>query len=242
MEDFSRRKYKYLELRPLQACRLSMFAQSQRFLFHSLDLRPPLEALFRNLHNDCVRRKIRRAEREGLEIEAGTSASLVDAFFTLQLHTRRRHGLPPQPKLWFGNLVKKMQGAATIRVASYRGKPVASILTLRHGSTETYKYGCSEAEDNNLGGMQLLFWRAIQDAKAAGMNRMDLGRCDLDSEGLAKFKERLGATRREIVYARYPADFKENIGKNRSLASKVFSNLPDSLLAFSGRILYRHFA
>lgn len=242
VEDQSLKQYKYVEIRPLKDCIPPAFGLSQRFLLHSLDLSPGLEELFHNLHGNCVRRKIRRAEREGLEVESGANDSLVDAFFTLQLHTRRKHGLPPQPKQWFLNLVREMQGAATIRVARYSGRPVASIMTLRHRNTETYKYGCSEAEDNNLGGMQLLFWHAIRDAKAAGMKKMDLGRCDLDNEGLARFKERLGAERREMTYFRYPAGVREDRSKTMSLASKVFSNLPDSLLAVSGRILYRHFA
>lgn len=242
VEDQSQKQYKYVEIRPLKDCIPPAFSLSQRFVWHSLDLGPGLDELFHNLHSNCVRRKIRRAEREGLEIESGNSDSLVDAFFTLQLHTRRKHGLPPQPKKWFLKLVREMQGAATVRVARYSGKPVASIMTLRHKNTETYKYGCSEAEDNNLGGMQLLFWQAIRDAKEAGMTQMDLGRCDLDNEGLARFKERLGAERREMVYFRYPAKVKEDRSKSRALASKVFSKLPDSILALSGEILYRHFA
>lgn len=240
MEEFSRKNYRYLELRPRQDCRLPGFVPSQNFLFHSLDLRPSLDELFGGLHSDCIRRKIRRAERESLTVEAGTSDALVDAFFTMQMHTRRRQGLPPQPKVWFLNLVRAMPNSATIRLARHRGRPIAAILTLRHKRMETYKYGCSEAEDNNLGGMQLLLWQAIEDAKASGMTEMDLGRCDPDNEGLARFKERWGADRRQINYFRYPS-VRGSVAK-RDLAGKIFSRLPDQILAASGRILYRHFA
>ncbi|MEJ2111855.1 MAG: GNAT family N-acetyltransferase, partial [Acidobacteriota bacterium] len=128
----------------------------------------------------------------------------------------------------------------TIRVARHQGRPVASILTLRYKKTETYKYGCSEDADNNMGGMQLLLWQAIEEAKASGMKKMDLGRCDICDEGLAVFKERWGAERHEISYLRFPN--RTNSERNLRLAHKIFSRLPDSILAISGEILYRHFA
>jgi hypothetical protein len=240
IEDRNREKYKYLELRPLKDISPTGFNASQKFLFHNLNLRPSIDKIFQNLHKDCVRRKIRRAKREGLTIEKGTSDKLVNAFFTLQLHTRRKHGLPPQPKQWFRNLVQAMEGAAVIRVVYRKGNPVASILTIRHKKTETYKYGCSEVEDNNLGGMQLLLWQAIEDAKDSGMVEMDLGRCDIGNKGLAVFKERWGAERQEIRYFRYPSG--KTSARNLDPVFKIISRLPDPVLKLSGRILYRHFS
>ena len=70
---------------------------------------------------------------------------------------------------------------------------------------------------------------------------MDLGRCDTDNAGLAAFKERWGASRRDIAYFREPA-VKQSPGKVSGAASKVFSHLPYPLLEAAGRILYRHFA
>ena len=240
IENCKRKQLKYLELRPLSFPAPPGLVSSQKFLFHKLDLRPSKDEIFQNLHPNCIRRKIRRADREGLSVEAGTSDALVDAFFTLQVHTRRRHGLPPQPKRWFRNLVAEMNGKATIRVAYHGERPVASILTLRHKKTETYKYGGSEAEDNRLGGMPLLFWQTIENAKADGMEMLDLGRCDLPNRGLALFKERLGGERQEIVYFRYPQKLPE--GRSLDIAATVFSKLPYPMLKLAGRILYRHIA
>jgi CelD/BcsL family acetyltransferase involved in cellulose biosynthesis len=228
-------KLKYVEVRPLQPAPPAGFTVSQRFYFHLLDLRPSLEELFRQLHPDCIRRKIRRAGREGVVCETGRSGALIDEFYALQVLTRRRHGLPPQPRAWFRNVVDCMGTSAEVRVARRQGRAVAAIVTLRHRDTAVYKYGCSNAEDNNVGGMQLVFWDAIEKAKAAGMQWMDLGRCDLGDEGLAVFKERWGARRQEIGYLRYP-------GKppGHDYPTKFMAKLPKSILILAGRLLYRH--
>jgi CelD/BcsL family acetyltransferase involved in cellulose biosynthesis len=230
-----REKLKYVELRPLVPPTASGLSVSMRYRFHVLDLRPPLEDLLRSFHADCIRRKIRRAEREGLECEAGRSARLIDEFYALQVITRRRHGLPPQPREWFQNVIYEMGEEGMIRVARFKGRAISAILMLRHKQTATYKYGCSDAEDNNRGGMQLILWKAIEEAKGAGMQSMDLGRGGIEDEGLALFKERWGAQRQEISYFRYPSS-----RANREFSSTVLRRLPKAILIMAGRLFYRH--
>jgi hypothetical protein len=241
MDTLDRDRLKYVELRPFAALMPTEFARSQHYYFHLLDLRPPLDAIFRKLHNDCIRRKIRRAEREGLTSDAGRSYKLIEEFFNLQVATRRRFGLPPQPRKWFMNLVDAMGENVTIRVARFQGRPVASILMLRHKQTAIYKYGCSDANDSNRGGTQLLLWQAIEDAKSEGMEAMDLGRSDIDDVGLITFKERWGAERRDLEYLRYPAHHYQTVRKS-SVSGRIMARLPNHALIAIGRLFYRHMA
>jgi len=78
-------------------------------------------------------------------------------------------------------------------------------------------------------------WKAIEEAKAAGMQSMDMGRGDIEDEGLALYKERWGAQRQEIAYLRYPAS-----GANREFSSAILRKLPKAVLTIAGRLLYRH--
>jgi lipid II:glycine glycyltransferase (peptidoglycan interpeptide bridge formation enzyme) len=135
-----------------------------------------------------------------------------------------------------------MGSALRIRVASKDGKPVASILTLQHGRTLVYKYGCSDKVFNNLGGMPLLFWRAIQDAKSEGLAEFDLGRSDWENNGLIQFKDRLGATRSTLTYWRYPASSAAHAGPawQMNVAKRVVAHLPNVCLSAVGNLLYRH--
>jgi hypothetical protein len=230
-----RDRLKYAELRPPSPAVPPGLFPAQSFLLHTLDLRPPLNDILRRFHANCVRRKIRRAEREGLVTDAGRSESLLQDFYALQVITRKRHGLPPQPVQWFRNLISAMGEKATIHVARTYGRPIAAILMLRHKQTDVYKYGCSLASDNNRGGMQLLLWKAIEDAKAHGIEELDLGRCDVGDTGLAEFKERWGAERREMVYCRFPPG-KPQIPTKASIVAL----LPKPVLIAIGRLLYRH--
>jgi CelD/BcsL family acetyltransferase involved in cellulose biosynthesis len=235
---------RYLELRPMQPVEVDGYTPS-RFVFHQLDLSPTIEVLFANLHTDSIQRKIRRAEREGLVYHEGRSSSDIDQFYNLMLRTRRRHGLPPQPKTWFQNLATHFAGDLKIRFASLGDRPLAAILTLRNKKTLVYKYGCSDESEHNRGGMQMVMWRAIQDAKHEGLAALDLGRSDAGNEGLVKYKDRWGASRSTLVYLRkdaMPATGERSAGEGWKLraAGKVFSRLPDELNSLAGEWFYRH--
>jgi CelD/BcsL family acetyltransferase involved in cellulose biosynthesis len=237
--------WKYIELRPLSsngAARTADLTKSESFSLQVLDLRPSIDTLFRNFHKSCVQRKIQRAERENLTYEEGRSDALLKKFYDLLLLTRRRHGLPPQPLVWFRNAVACLGDRVLIRIASKDGRPVASIITVQYKDVLVYKYGCSDSRFNNLGGNSLLFWRAIQDAKRDGVVKFDLGRSELDNSGLITFKENWGAASQPLEYYRLPARqaLYLNSGWRTRVAKSVFSIMPDPLLAATGRLLYRH--
>jgi lipid II:glycine glycyltransferase (peptidoglycan interpeptide bridge formation enzyme) len=219
------------------------FARSERFGFHTIDLRPDLETIYKGFHNNCVRRKIKRAEREELLYESGRSDELLRKFRHLLLLTRRRHQLPPQPASWFHNILRCLGDLVTIHVVSRNGVPVASILTLTYKKGMVYKYGCSDAQFNAMGGTSLLFWKAIQQAKSAGIEEFDLGRSSYEDPGLIAFKEHLGATSSELTYYRNPPLRSRQVQSRQrmtSLPRQALAHLPDPLFAGVGQLLYRH--
>jgi len=236
--------WKYIEIRPveLDLRATAELSKSQSFCLHRLDLHPSLENLVKGFHDNCVRRKIRRAERENLTYEEGRSEPLLEKFYRMLVPTRRRQLLPPQPLAWFRNLIACMGDTLKIHVASKDGQPVASILTLRHKTVLVYKYGCSDGRFNNLGGTQLVFWKAIQDAKSSGLKELDMGRSDWGNLGLMKFKDRWGASRSNLTYWRYGAAGPEftSAGGNAHLARWLFGHMPNGLLTATGSLLYKH--
>jgi Acetyltransferase (GNAT) domain len=239
--EMGKRRWRSLELRPRYVAPTGL-TKGASYCLHTLDLVRPADQIFDGFHHSSTQRAIRRAEREGVSYEAGTSERLLSGFYGLLRLTRRRHGLPPQPLAWFRNLVACLRDSLAIHEASKDGQPIASILTLSFKKTMVYKYGGSDAGHHRLGGMPFLFWRAIQEAKAQGIEELDLGRSDLDQPGLVAFKDHLGATRSTLTYYTCPERRKGTVhdGPIFRAARRVVAHLPDAALDLTGRLLYKH--
>jgi hypothetical protein len=235
---------RYVEFRPLLPVgeHDSWLQLSGTYCFHTLDLTPSAEEIFNAFHRNSIQRKIRRAEREQLSYEAGSSAALVAEFYRLMLMTRKRHRLIPQPLAWFRHLAECLGDKMQIRLARKDGNPVAAILSLRHVRSVVYKYGCSDERFHSLGAMPFLFWRLIEESKAAGAEEIDLGRSDSDHEGLTTFKDRFGATRSELKYYRH---YSGKTGQTSSFPGagvlrRFVPMLPKRVLSGAGTLLYKH--
>lgn len=238
------KRWKYVEMRSADSLLdfAGSFGKAASYCLHRLDLRPGLDLLYRRFHNDCIQRKISRAEREMLTYEAGRSDALLHQLYGLLQLTRSRHRLPPQPIEWFRNLIACLGENACIRIASKASQPIAGILTLDHGRTMVYKYGGSDRRFNNLGGTAMLFWQAIKDAKLSGAEVLDFGRSDLDNPGLITFKGRWSAERSTLNTWRAPLELSSPRREDVKLRcmKQVFARMPDSVLMLAGRLLYRH--
>jgi Acetyltransferase (GNAT) domain len=241
--------WRYIELRPIKTLQLSpsVFHSTLQYHFHQLDLTPELHVIFQNFHKSSIQRKIHRAEREGLVYREGSDVELLAAFYKLFSVTRQRHKVPPQPVSWFRNLIGSFGDGLKVRLALKGDLPVASMITIRHKDTVVYKYGCSDARYNHLGGIHLLYWRAIQEAKEIGARVFDFGRCDIGQEGLRAFKRRWGASESTLTYSRYAiADnsamhFPPEEGSLKMrFAREVFAHMPVRCLSLLGEILYKH--
>jgi CelD/BcsL family acetyltransferase involved in cellulose biosynthesis len=237
-----RRRCKYVEYRPISPIAASGLSEQTRYRFHAVDLQPDIEALYRRLHESCIRRKIKKAEKERLCHKSGRSELLFSHFWKLLLLTRRRHKLPPQPAEWFRNLAAILGEQFSIHVAYLEDRPIASIVTLSFKNTIVYKYGCSDAAVNSLGATPFLFWQIIQHAKRDGMTTLDLGRSDIDDVGLSTFKEHLGGAPSDLTYYRTKVtspNRASSLGPKRWIREGI-ARLPDPVLTGLGSVLYRH--
>jgi GNAT acetyltransferase-like protein len=241
--DVDQGKSKYVEIRPIleKPAATTQLELGMAYYLHKIDLEKDLQVLFRGFHKDCVQRKIRRAEKESLDYEEGCSDALLEKFYRLLLTTRRRQHLPPQPRRWFRHLVAGLGDSLKIRVVSKGGVPIASIVTILHKKTMTYKYGCSDSRYHKLGGTSQLFWKAIQEAKDKGCISFDLGRSNIDNDGLIAFKEHWGASRSPLNYWRYPHKIARRPSSlETKIVNKAVAMAPNAVLVALGQLLYPH--
>lgn len=234
---------KYIDMRPLSLKFSEGIDNSESYFLHLLDLRPTLDELYKKLHGDSIRRKIQRAEREHLTLEVGSSENSLEEFYKLHVLTRQRQQLPPHPLSWFRNVLTSLGNNARIRVARKNDRAIAAIFTVAHKQKMVYKYGCSDAQSHNLGGMQFLFWHLIRDAKERGFVELDFGRSECDNVGLVTFKDRWGTKRQEVRYLRYPPRrpaVDQSSSSIMKLGKKMFARCPQSVLRLAGNLLYPH--
>jgi hypothetical protein len=248
-QEFLQGSWHYLEMRPLRPFDIatSLHHATVPYTLHQLDLGPDMDTLFRNCHKNSTQRKILRAEREGLRYADGSGENLLEDFYRLHTLTRKRHRRPPQPREWFLNLIDGFGDALKIRAALNGNRTVAAIITIRHKDTMVYKYGGSDPSFHHLGGMHLLLWGAIQEAKAAGLRFFDFGRTEADQRGLITFKKRWGTKQTSLIYSRYAASenashlFESSALDWKSRAARyLLARMHPGLLSLAGRALYRH--
>jgi CelD/BcsL family acetyltransferase involved in cellulose biosynthesis len=171
---------------------------------HVLDLGEDLEATRKRFSRSRVVRNISRAEREGVVVRRAAGAADLEAFYALHARTRRRQGVPVQPRRFFeliwSRLVERDLAFILLADAGPR-RAVAGALFLAWNGTTIYKFGASDPESLPHRPNHLIFWTAIQEACARGDRRFDFGRTDLGNDGLRSFKSGWGAAERPLAYS-----------------------------------------
>lgn len=173
-----------------------------RGVTHVLDLDGSIDSIKHGFRAQ-MRRNIARAERSGVVVRRAESCSdLVDVYYSLHLRTRRRQGVPVQPRRFFRLLWDDAiaQGLGTALLAYAGAEPVAGAVFLHWNGVTTYKFGASDPAHWALRPNNLLFWEAICAAYARGDRTFDFGRTELDNEGLRAFKSGWGAREKQLVY------------------------------------------
>jgi CelD/BcsL family acetyltransferase involved in cellulose biosynthesis len=189
-----------LELRgPLEG---SGLVARVRGVTHVLELERDPESVRRRFRPQ-MRRNVARAERDGVLVRHGEArADLVDTFYGLHLRTRRRQGVPVQPRRFFGLLWDGLieRGLGSLLLAYSGTTPVAGAVFLSWNRAVTYKFGASDPAYWGLRPNNLLFWAAIREACVRGDRTLDFGRTELDNRGLREFKSGWGAREEPLVY------------------------------------------
>jgi CelD/BcsL family acetyltransferase involved in cellulose biosynthesis len=173
-----------------------------RYHHHVLPLQADADAVIRGFRRrSALLRGARRAQREGLRFDRRTDEDALAAFYRLNQLTRRRIGVPVQPRHFILGLRSLMRrGLGFVAVVRAEGQPVAAAVFLTLGGTLFYKYGASDPAALGRRPNNLLFLEVIRRGCEEGMQRVDFGRTDLDHESLRAFKLAFGAEERMLEY------------------------------------------
>ncbi len=217
-------------------------------LRHVLALEEDSDAVFRGFDRSRVRRKLRRAERAGLEIRRGSSpGDLLGTFYPLHVTTRRRLGVPVQPRRFFTTLAREVLGRGLGFVTSaWSGEtPIAAAVILAWNRRAIYKFAASSRELGDVGAAQAVVWDAVRWSCENGCADFDFGRTDLGQEGLRDFKRAWGSAEHELTYTTLsegPPRGVHGSGRAERILGHVIRRSPELVTRAAGRVGYRYTA
>ena len=196
-----------------------------------------------------TRTHIRQAERRGVTVRRGTKPEdLLDVFYRLHLRTRRRLGVPVQPRRFFRMLWDSMirPGLGLVLIAEASGRPVAAAVVLAWNGTMIGKFMASDEQAWSLRPTNLVIWDAVKAGCERGCRWFDFGRTDASNEGLRAYKRSWGAVEEPLVYGALGASADSSPGTGNGMAGRLLASVvrhgPLVLCRATGEVLYRYAA
>jgi Acetyltransferase (GNAT) domain len=235
--------WRYVELR--SGVGAPPWAQaSASYYGHVLDIACGEKTLFSSFR-ESTQRNIKKARREGVEVDVSSSMNSVREFYRLNCMTRKSHGLPPQPYRFFEKVHEHAvsRGHGMVVLADYNGKTIAGGMYFNFGGKAMYKYGASDSAYQHLRANNLVMWEAIRHYAKEGLTSFCFGRTEPENSGLLQFKRGWGGREQAVNYYKY--DLKRDscvseTSKLHGFHNKVFANMPAPFLKLTGSLLYRH--
>jgi CelD/BcsL family acetyltransferase involved in cellulose biosynthesis len=211
---------------------------------HVLPLDADLDSIFRSFHRSQVQRGIRKAEREGTVVRPGKRIEdLTQVFYSLHAQTRRRLGMPVQPRRFFELLWQRIidPGLGRLLLAEVGRQAIAGVVVLSSGKTATYKYSASASGVSPYRPTHLILWHAIKDASEDGYAEFDFGRTDFESAGLRSFKLSWGPREEILAYSVIAHDPPTRIRAGPSpLVRTVIRRSPVAVARIIGQLFYKY--
>ncbi|NDJ76217.1 MAG: GNAT family N-acetyltransferase [Chloroflexi bacterium] len=231
-----------IELRWHYPARGNMFSHTE-YVLHRLVLQPSTHQQSQNVHR-MHRQNTRNARKNGLRIERGTDLDHIRQFYRLQLETRQRKGLPPQPWRFFRLLKDYLfdSDLGFVMLAYQGDECLAGVVLFCWQGSIICKYAASQKATLSLRPNNLLFWSAICWGCENEYTTFDFGRSECSNTGLREFKGRWGATEIPLLYTTYsPHHTADSNARLMDVAQVVCRRSPRWLRRTVGEYFYGHF-
>jgi len=239
---------KYIEIRS-KLVEQPEFIAYNYYKRHVLDLASGLSVVRKKIDKRTIQYSIRKAEKTGVKITEENSSSGMNEFFRLNMLTRKKHGVPFQPRIFFDKLLENVisKGHGFLLLAFYDSKAVASSLYLKCNTAIHYKYNASDPYYmKKVSPNHSLTCQAIRLGYQRGFKCFDFGRTSPDNQGLMRYKKMWGTKVLDVPHYYYPqikgaSSTEESSGLYRRL-THIWKSLPDPVIDKLGPMIYKHTA
>ena len=212
---------------------------------HVLELDPDPDVVFRTFKRSQIQTRIEKGQSAGALVRLGTEpADLTRVFYELHTLTRRRLGVPVQPKRLFELIWQRIvePGLGFVLVAEVEGRPAAGALFLAWNGTVIYKYSAARSELLRFRPVHLILWHAIRWACENGYRTFDFGRSELGDEGLREFKRGWGTEERPLRYSALADRPPSTSTRPPRALELVIRRSPPFVTRLLGEVFYRYAA
>jgi FemAB-related protein (PEP-CTERM system-associated) len=136
-----------------------------------------------------VRRKVRRAEKEGMAVRFGLDQ--VSAFYQVFSRHMRDLGTPTLPRRFFETLAERFPQETWFGCAYFQGRPVAAACGSQWGAELELTWVSALKQYHRIYANMLLHWAFIERAASLGLSVFNFGRCT-PGGGTHRFKQQWG--------------------------------------------------
>lgn len=200
-----------------------------------LDLSAGVDAIWEGLRYKA-RTAVRRAKKNCLVFELSSDEAALKDFYSLQLMSRKRQGLPTPSIRYYRSMIASFKEKAWLALVRKDGKPLAGGLFFIYRDLVLFAQGASDRRYQTYRPNDLLVWEIIKRADGEGFNRFDFGLTPSSDKELLKFKRKWGAVSTCWYDYIYPEGEKlERADISYSVGSTVFKRLPLMVSARVGR-------
>lgn len=240
LKEYSLNKYTSVEIR-----NQVQFTDNSNSTFYRHYLN--LESGYENLKTGFKKnnkRNIKKADKNNLTIKISKELKSIEEFYKLNILTRKKHGLPPQPKSFFHNITKYLfeNNLGFVATVYMKEKAISSSIFFTFKNSILYKYGASDYKYIHLRPNNLLFDSILKYACENNFAFFDFGICSKENTGLRRFKNGWGASEENISYVLINKNGVSSYNKRNYnvIFYKIFKILPSKLNVFLGEFLYKY--
>jgi len=216
-------------------------------LWHGIDLSNGADEMFSRLKSK-IRTKIRRVPKAGVTYRVSSAPEDIARMHEMHVGLRKsKYSMLAQPKRFFEALSANFCDDMVVMFAELDGEPIAGMTFFGWNDVWYYKFSASYPNDvrPNVG----LMMHSCRVAAERGMQLVDMGRSDDDQPGLLAFKEQFEPIVRSLTTMRWagtqvPDARAGEVGATLGALTAILTrpDVPDSVAADAGDLLYRFFA
>ena len=218
--------------------------RSRDYCLHVADLELEPGRLMKRLKSG-VKGSIKKGHKNDLKTENRRDMEAVEIFYRIHLKTRRKQGVPIQPRRVFTLLHQYIieGGLGFISLTRIKTRYISAGVFCGFNGTITYKYGASDPACLDVSPNHLMLWDTMLHARQEGFSRFDFGRTDLSNAGLRFFKSGWNTKETELSYSYFPTAPSAGLldWVSKKVVEPTIRHSPQIVCRMAGEALYKHF-